>query len=345
MNELTPRRKELLKRIIESHIATSLPVGSRTLTERYDLHLSPASVRHEMGILEEQGYLTHPHTSAGRVPTDEGYQFYVQEAVKEEPVSNELLAYIVEELEKKIDNLDNLMIQASSILSAIAKEAVLVMPPLRSEFCFKNLNLVVLGPQRILAVWSSTSGFIQDCLITLDEPISEEEAGRIRNFINQELEGVSLTQLEEELLKRTAFRRDSLKHLYEQSLGIVRNSVGRWREPTVFVEGSHYILGQPEFQDLKKFQLLMETLEERSHLVGLLKSRSLEPGVSVAIGERELSKNIWDCSLVASPYGWKGQCMGLLAILGPRRMPYGKMIGLVRQTAEKLTQILARMDS
>ena len=107
MNELTPRRKDLLKRIIESHIATSVPVGSRTLTERYDLHLSPASVRHEMGILEEQGYLTHPHTSAGRLPTDQGYQFFVQEAVKEEPISNELLAYMMQEMEKTIESIKN----------------------------------------------------------------------------------------------------------------------------------------------------------------------------------------------------------------------------------------------
>lgn len=249
MNELTPRQKDLLIRVIESHIATSLPVGSRTLTERYDLHLSPASVRHEMGILEEQGYLTHPHTSAGRLPTDQGYQFYVQEAVREEPVSNELSNYMAQEMEKRMDNLDDLMIRASSVLSAIVKEAVLVTSPIPRS------------------------------------------------------------------------------------------------EPTVFVEGSRYILNQPEFQDLKKFQLLMETLEERPRLADLLKSRSLEQGVTVAIGERELSKNIWDCALVTAPYGQRIECVGLLAVLGPRRMPYGKIMGWVRQTADKLTQILARVDS
>ena len=345
MSELTPRQKELLIRIIESHIATSLPVGSRTLTERYELSLSPASVRHEMGTLEEQGYLTHPHPSAGRLPTDKGYQFYVQEAVKEEPVSNELLSYIVREMEKKIDNLDNLMVRASSILSVIVKEAALVMSPVLGELYFKELSLVVLDPQRLLAVWCSTSGLAQDCLVTMEESISDEEVERIRNFINQELRGVSLATLESELLKRMTSSRDSLRHLYERSLQIVRDSVGRWDEPRVFVEGSRYILSQPEFQDLKKFQLLMETLEEKSSLVGLLKSCPLEGGIHVAIGERELSKNIWDCSLVTASYGWDGRHVGVLAVLGPRRMPYGKIMGLVHPMSKKLSQMIRRMES
>jgi len=241
MEALTPRQKEILARLIESHIATTTPVGSRTLAERHGLNLSPASVRNEMGILEEKGYLTHRHTSAGRLPTDQGYQFYVREVVREEPVSSESLNQIVQEMEQKIDDLENLMERVSSILSGRVKETALVMTPAR-----------------------------------------------------------------------------------------------------LHVEGSRYIVAQPEFRDLEKLQLLMETLEEKSRLIHLLMDRPPQGGVRVAIGEKELSKDIWDCALVSIPYEWGGKPVGVLGVLGPRRMPYGRIIGLVHQVAEKLGEVLAR---
>ena len=254
--ELTSRQKEILNRVIESYIATTLPVGSKTLAERYELALSPASVRHEMGILEEQGYLTHPHPSAGRVPTDKGYRFYVREGVTEEPVSDEFLSLVTREMKGRIENLESLMTRVSHLLSAMAEEAVLlVSPKLREE------------------------------------------------------------------------------------------SVPHWGMPRLFVEGSRYILNQPEFQDLKKIQLLITALEEKSNLIELLMDQLQEGKVHVAIGEKELSKEIWDCSLVSAPYGWHGKYVGAVGILGPRRMPYGRMMGLVHQMAEEIGQALARWGS
>lgn len=345
MSELTPRQKEILTLIIESHIATSLPVGSRVLTAQYELPLSPASVRHEMGILEESGYLTHPHTSAGRVPTDKGYQFYVRESVQEEPVSVEVLNHIVGEMKSKIDNLESLMARVSLILSAIAKEAVLVMPPVLCELYLKELSLVSLDSTHVLVIWCSSSGLVQDCLIELEEAISSDEVDRIRNFINQELTGVSLAHLEEELARRIESCRDSLRRIYERTLQIVKGSLMHWNLPRLVVEGSRYILNQPEFQDVTKIRLLMEMLEEKSSLIGLLTNRPSEDGVHVAIGEKELSKNIWDCSLVTAGYALRGKPMGVLGVLGPRRMPYGKIMGLVHRIAGEMGQALERWSA
>lgn len=345
MSELTLRQKEILKLTIESHIATRLPVGSRTLTERYDLGLSPASVRHEMGILEEQGYLTHPHPSAGRMPTDRGYHLYAREVVTEEPVSEKVLKYIASEMKQKMASLESLMARTSSILSAVVEEAVLVMSPLPQELYLRELNLVSLGSVRLLAVWCTTSGLIQDCLIELDEPLPSEEVERIRNFINEELGGVPLASLEKELLRRIESRRDSLRRLYERTLQIIQRSTSPWGLPRLFIEGSRYILNQPEFQDVKKFQPLLEMLEEKSGLIDLLTSRPLEAGVQVAIGEKELSKEIWDCSLVSAAYCWGGKYVGTLGVLGPRRMPYGKIMGLVHQMAREVGEKLARWSS
>lgn len=345
MSGLTARQKEILARTIESYIETVIPVGSRTLTERYGLRLSPASVRHEMGVLEELGYLTHPYTSAGRIPTDKGYHFYVEESVTEEPVSGFLLGVISQEMAGKIRNLDSLMERASRVLSAMAEEAVLVVSPRLQELCLKELSLVSLDETRLLSVWCCTSGLVQDCVVEMGEAISPEEADRIRNFINEELAGNPIENLEQELLQRIAVRRDSLRRLYERTLQIVRESLSYWERVRVFVEGSRYVLSQPEFQDARKSQLLLTTLEEKSSLLSLLSLQSPEEGIRVAIGEKELSKAIWDCALVSMPYYGHGRQAGTLGILGPRRMPYGRMMGLVRKMAEKMSGALERLGS
>ena len=246
---LTPRQKQILSGIIEVHIETRGPVGSRTLADRYPWSTSPASLRHEMGILEEGGYLTHPHPSAGRMPTDQGYQFYVNHIVKEEPVSSDALQRMAREMTGEIRNLEFLMERASRILSTIAEEIVVATAP---------------------------------------------------------------------------------------------RSLPDWERQQVFIGGSRYILQQPEFRDVEKLEHLMTLLEEKSCVLDLLKPQNSETGVHVAIGEKELRKEIWDCALVSAPYFCRGKTLGSLGILGPRRMPYGRIMGLVHQMAGEVGRRLDR---
>jgi heat-inducible transcriptional repressor len=342
MDDLTPRQKQILALVIRAYIETIVPVGSRSLAQNSGLNLSPASLRHEMGILEEQGYLTHPHTSAGRVPTDKGYHFYVREAVREEPLSEEVLNFISRQMEGKIENLESLMERASRVLSKMAEEAVLIVSPEIRELYLKELSLVPWDEGRLLAVWCTTSGLVQDGLVEMGEPIAAEEAERVRNFINEELAGLAIKDLEEELVRRIESRRDSLRRIYERTLQIVRKSLPPWGAPKVFVEGSRYILSQPEFQNTEKVQRLMKLLEEKTNLLELLETRRGTEGIWVAIGAGDLSREIWDCSLVSAPYLWRGKYMGTLGVLGPRRMPYGRIIGLVHQMAEEVTHVLER---
>lgn len=299
-----------------------------------------------MGALEELGYLSHPHTSAGRVPTDQGYQFYVKERVAEEPLPTAWVDLISREIRGKIENLENLMERASRILSAMAEEAaLLVISPNREELYLKELNLIPFDATRILAVWCSTSGYFHTSLVEMEEPVALMEMERIRSFINQELVGEPIENLEAELLRRLESKRDSLRHLYERTLQIIRESMKGVGVPRIFVEGSRYILRQPEFQDVRKLQLLMTTLEEKTNLIDFFSSPPLKSGVRVAIGEKELSKDIWDCSLVSAPYLWQGKYGGSVGVLGPRRMRYGRMIGLVRQMAGEIGEALARWSS
>lgn len=345
MEHLTPRQKEILGCIIEAHIETALPIGSTALAKCCRLQLSPASLRHEMGILEDREYLTRPHTSAGRVPTDKGYNFYVREVVREEPVSKAILERVSEEIESKIEDLEGLTMRVSRILSAMAEEAVLATSPALQELCLKELSLFVFDPTHVFAVWRSTTDLIQNRMVEMEEGISAGEIERIRNFINQELNGRPIGSLETELLKRIKSCRDSLRRLYELTLAIVHESLSAWELPQLFVEGSRYILNQPEFHDFKKFQPLITALEEKSRLLDLLKHQQSYSEVHVAIGEKAFPKEIWDCALVSSSYVWRGNRVGTIGILGPRRMRYGKVMGLVHQMADSISQILAQRSS
>jgi len=341
MHDLTARQKEILARLIEAYVASPTPVGSRTLAELHPFKLSPASLRHEMGILEERGYLTHPHTSAGRVPTDQGYRLYVKERVREEPVSEALLGFIAREMKGKIENLEALMERASRILSAVAEETVVVTAPELRKLYLKELNLVPFDPTRLLAVWCTTSGLVQDCLVEMEGPVAAEEVDRIRRFINEEFAGESIDALEEALLRRMESRRDSLRRLYERTLAIIRDSLLHLERDRLFVVGSRYILNQPEFQDAKKVRHLVTLLEEKSALLEMLRHQPAEQGVHVAIGAKELSEEMWDCALVSASYLWGGRCVGVLGVLGPRRMPYGRIMGLAHRMAGEISRALA----
>ena len=151
--------------------------------------------------------------------------------------------------------------------------------------------------------------------------------------------------LEAELLKKIRARQDSLRRLYLRALEVVRESAPQWSRPRLFVEGTRYVLNQPEFQDLEKFRLFMDTVEEKSDLIQLLNQHPGEQGFHVAIGEKELSDRIWDCALVSSPYQYRGRSVGRVAVLGPRRMPYGRIIGLVKQMAREVSRALERSES
>lgn len=217
--------------------------------------------------------------------------------------------------------------------------------PNPEELYLKELNLVALDSTKLLAIWCTTSGLIETSLIEMEEAISFEEAEKIRRFINTELAGGSIASLEERLLRKIASRRDSLRRLYEETLRIVRESSPVWLRPQLLVEGSRYILNQPEFRDPRKFQLLISAVEEKSNLIDLLRQQSREQRVRVSIGEKELSPEMWDCSLVSSSYVWGGRSIGTLGVLGPRRMPYGRIMGLVHRVAEEVGRVSARWGS
>ena len=344
MEDLKERQQEVLRIIISTYVKTVNPVGSRTIARHYRNELSPATIRNEMHDLEERDYIRQPHTSAGRVPTDKGYRYYVDHLLSETKVPPHVATLVAREYRNRMDNVETLIECTSKILSTLSEHAGLVVFPTLEGLTLKRVELTFLSPQHLLTVWVTHNGFVQNRVIDMKEEIPEEELVRINRFLNQELEGMLLEQVQPYLVEKLARAHDSLRTLYQMANSIVFESFPKTEHKRLSVEGSRYILEQPEFQDWEKSRGLFRTLETKEFLADLVERHSHEPGVQVKIGLEHHCKDIWDCSFVTAQYRVSQRTVGTIGVLGPRRMDYEKMISLVdfisRRFGEALEQWL-----
>ena len=344
MDDLKERQKELLRIIVSTYVKSASPVGSRTIAKCYQNELSPATIRNEMHDLEEQDYIKQPHTSAGRIPTDKGYRYFVDHLIPEMKVPPHVVALVAREYRSQMDNVETLIERTSRILSALSAQAGLVVFPTFEGLVLKSLELTSLGRQHLLVVWVTENGFVQNRVIDMKEEIPEGELLRINRFLNQELKGMLLEQVQSYLMEKLEQAHDSLRTLYRAAHSIVLDSFPRTEHRRLSVEGSRYILEQPEFQDWEKSRGLFKTLETRKFLMDLISGSFEGSGVQVKIGGEHHCEDIWDCSFVTTQYRVNQRSVGTIGILGPRRMEYDKIISLVdfvsRRFGEALEQWL-----
>lgn len=340
--KLRDRQKKILSIIVDSYVETAEPVGSRTISRKYHLDVSPATIRNEMSDLEEAGLVTHPHTSAGRIPTDRGYRYFIDYLLKKETVSMELAEAIANDFRQEIEGVEDLIEKASRILSAFTEQAGVVSYPEVENLSFAGLKLHPLDGTHVVAIWMTASGWIHDQVIDMKEEVSEETVKRIMNFFNTELSGVPFRKMSEEITRRLGERRDSLHALYQQSFRILNEALRKIHTARVCLEGSFHILEKPEFQDSDKSLLLFRALENRDRLLDLLREDPMPRGIRVQIGRENKWQEIWNCSLITSHYAWKGNDVGVLGILGPSRMRYAQAMALVQCVAQELSRALER---
>lgn len=344
MDGLKERQKEVLRIIVSTYVKSISPVGSRTIAKYYRNELSPATIRNEMHDLEEQDYIKQPHTSAGRIPTDKGYRYFVDHLIPEMKVPPHVAALVAREYRNRMDNVETLIERTSRILSTLSEQAGLVAFSTFEGLVLKSLELTSLGRQHLLVVWVTENGFVQNRVIDMKEEIPEEELLRINRFLNQELKGMLLAQVQAYLTEKLERTHDSLHALYKAAYSIVLESFPKSGDRRFFLEGSRYILEQPEFQDWEKSRRLFKTLETRELLADLVEKSLQGSGVQVKIGGEHRCEDIWDCSFVTAHYRVNQRMVGAIGILGPRRMEYEKIISLVdfvsRRFGEALEQWL-----
>jgi heat-inducible transcriptional repressor len=328
---LDERPREILKLIVRSYITSGDPVGSRTLAKSMEWRLSPATIRNIMSDLEEEGYLAQPHTSAGRIPSEKGYRFYVDHIAESGRLTKSDERYIGKMLAES-ETPEDMMSRASVVLSTISRNVGIVLAPPMAVNVLKHIEFVDLADGKILVIFVSTSGLLQRKLIRVSERYTQDELNKAGRYLVDKFSGKSLTEIRNELVQLMQAERS----LFDRMLSLLRT----WGETlsddasseNVYLQGTTNIINQPEFADVERMRMLFQMFEEKGRLVKILNeciASNPPDSVKIAIGSELGVPNMREFTLITSLYVSSDHTSGCLAIMGPTRMEYERSISIV----------------
>ncbi|TYO96816.1 heat-inducible transcription repressor HrcA [Geothermobacter ehrlichii] len=339
-SELSERNRFILEAIIEEHIATAEPVGSRTVARRHPLGLSPATIRNVMADLEELGYLKSPHTSAGRVPTEKGYRFYVDSLLQVRKLTPSEQKKLSSSYQLRGRKVEEVLRDISRTLSSISRYTGLVMAPRLETTVFRHIEFLPLSQGRVLVILVTHSGLVQNKIIEPGEPISPRELEQISAYLNQTLAGLSIQQVKRKIFAEMEAEKARYDSLLAKTLALSREALEENLGTEVFIEGTSNILEQPEFANVETMRELFRAFEQKGRLIDLLNRSQEAQGVQIFIGSETGIEGIEGCSLITSHYSNKRGTIGALGVIGPSRMNYSAVIPIVDYTARLLSQVL-----
>lgn len=335
---LSEREKQVLLYIVEQYVTTATPIGSRTLSKSTDLKLSPASIRNVMADLEERGLIGHPHTSAGRIPTDLGYRYYVSSIMQRIELSGEEQHFLQSQFEQDVPSAIHEMIRNSShILSRISQQLAIVAAPTLGRGVLQRLELVQVASDKIMVILSIRSGIVKSIVLHIHAEVSRSQLDQVAVLLNERLGGLTLQEIRETFA-------DRMRDAQADEGAIVRLFIDssdrlfaeRLETDAVCIDGMITMTRQPEFGDPDRMRGLLELVENQRVIVHLLDSLSGGQSVTIRIGREINDENLSDFSLIAAPYRF-GQLDGTLSIIGPKRMNYPRMIAIVDYLARLMS--------
>lgn len=338
MNNLTERQKLILALIIRDYIETAQPIGSRYLVENYNLNVSSATVRNDMLALSETGYLRQPHTSAGRIPTEDGYRFFVRQLMGHTELPSTIKRTIVHQFYQAGMDIDRWMRLAASVLAHQSQAASLVTAPRSERSVFKHLELISTRGRQVLMVLVLSGGEVNQQMLTLAEPISQERLSIVAQSFNDLLLGLDSESIAALSVKFDALEQDIIKLILDDLRRTSDMLTGE-----VYHDGLTHVLTEPEFETADIARNALRIFEERQLLEDLLTRTVLSndlSGVQVLIGGEGNWEELRDFSIVLARYGAPGLATGTLGVLGPIRMPYGRTISTVRFVASLLSDLV-----
>ena len=333
---LSDRRQRVLAALIEEYVSHALPVGSRTLVERYGLGVSPATVRNELSVLEDEGYITQPHTSAGRIPTDSGYRSFVDDLLEKEADQepDEELGRAAEELRRSASELDDLFQKTTAALSRFTDTLSIVIPPSSISLHIRQISFISMTPYRVLIVIVTEQGQVFNRQVDFGEEISAEDLASLQNLFNRVLVGKDFAQIRDSLDEET------VNALYGP---LARTMLGETFACLQAGEGAHAhriglsaLMQQPEFSNSSTVVPVLEVLEDETVLLELLQGVS-GGSTLVRIGHENNASQLTGVSVVARQYG-RGEGEGMIAVIGPTRMNYARVISAVRMAQRALEE-------
>lgn len=339
---LDKRKQRILQAIINDYISTAEPIGSRTIARKYDLGVSPATIRNEMADLELLGYIEQLHTSSGRIPSAKGYRFYVDDLLSPQDITEQDIQLIQSWYAARVKRVEEVFQETAKILSRMTKNISLVLAPQLSQATFRYLQFLPLDGRRVIVVVMTDAGFVENKVMEMPDGISIEDFQRIAMAVNSHLAGLSLDAIRPSLLRKVRADVLSDKNLFDAAMEVVEQVLTVDKRERVYLGGTTQLLEQPEFRDVEKVKELLLMLEEEQLLCDLMHAHEKGEGVAVTIGAENKLQGIQDCSMVSATYSLGGQVIGTIAVLGPTRMEYGKVITLLRFMNEHLGEVLGK---
>lgn len=348
-HELTERERNVLEAVVRSYVETAEPAGSRTISRRSALGVSPATIRNTMADLEEKGFLYHPHTSAGRIPTDKAYRLYVDALIRVEPVAardrNKLAAQIGGVAGTGNSAIESILRRAAQALGILSQELGVALGPRLEQAVLQKLELVRLSSEKMILVLTLTGGAVRTIFIEIRGEIADEAIGEVQLVLNERLGGLTLLEIRGTLGARLrdvspTEGANELLNIFLQE-GEQLFDVERSRDGDGVVLGQASVLAEkPEFASGESMKRLLALTETRTHLAEILRGRAPSSGVSITIGHEHGSQLLGGLTLVTAEYR-AGSLTGVIGVIGPTRMPYAKVISLVTHTSSLVSDLLA----
>jgi heat-inducible transcriptional repressor len=336
---LNIRAQQLLKLLVEHYIRDGQPVGSRTLSRDLGSKLSAATIRNVMADLEELGFLTSPHTSAGRIPTNKGYRFFVDSLLKYQPLEQDKIVTIQTRLEQSADDPKSLISTASQLLSSVTKLAGVVTLPRQNHAALSQIEFVPLSDNRVLAVLVVNGREVQNRILQLERYYSPDELRRASNYLNQEFGGKELSSVRDHLLNQLKQTRENLNQMMLDAIHLAQQVVsapaGGERMEYVMA-GETNLMSFAELSNVEKLRRLFEAFTQQRDILHLLDQSLKAEGVQIFIGQESGYTMLDDCSIVTAPYTLDQEVVGVLGVIGPTRMAYERVIPIVDITAKLL---------
>ena len=342
--ELNERERRVLEAVIQSYVETAEPAGSRTISRRFGIGVSPATIRNTMSDLEEKGYLYHPHTSAGRVPTDIAYRLYVDSLMRVAPIASSDRDRLTEQLTASGGStIEAILRRAAQSLSVLTQELGMAVGPRLDKIVLQKLELVRMSSERLVLVLSLQGGAVRTIFVEIGEPIADNALAEVQVVLNERLAGHTLADIRTSLAARLRDAnsapggRELLNIFVQEGDSIFDDPLKR--DESLVLGQTSVLAEQPEFASTDKMRRLLALTESNEHLTELLRRRHVNPGLSITIGNEHADPRFENFTIVTSEYR-AGSLTGVIGVIGPTRMPYEKVIAVVTHASRLVSDLL-----
>ncbi len=339
--ELDERKVKILNAIIKNYLETGEPVGSRTISKYTDLNLSSATIRNEMSDLEDLGYIIQPHTSAGRIPSDKGYRFYVNNLIAEK---DKEVADMQEWMIEKTEKMESLLKNVAKTLATNTQYATLISAPSVVSNRLKFVQLSAVDEHQVLSVVVMDGNIVKNKIINVEKPLDNETMLKLNMLLNTNLNGLTVDDINLALITRLKEQAGIHDEIIAQVLDTVAETITEGDDLQVYTSGATNIFKYPELADSKKASELLDTFEEKQSLIELLtdKNTDEETGIQVYIGEETPISTMKDCSIVTATYELGDGVKGTIGIVGPKRMDYENVVDNIKSLKGQLDKLLKK---